>query len=73
MPPQGFFPTEFKDWVIIVGTIATVIGLFFAGWKGLAEWNRSTKQREEELKQRELEFRHKQAVYARRTKCQFRA
>jgi hypothetical protein len=65
---QNFYPTELKDWVTIVGTIAAVIGVFFGGWKGLAEWNRSTRQREEELKQREREFRHKQAVYAREIK-----
>jgi hypothetical protein len=62
---QGFFPTEFKDWVIIVGTIATALGVVIGVWKGLAEWRSSTKKRREELKYREREFRHKQAVYAR--------
>jgi hypothetical protein len=62
---QSFFPTEFKDWVIIIGTIATALGVVIGVWKGLAEWRSSTKQRKEELKYREREFRHKQAVYAR--------
>jgi hypothetical protein len=65
MQPQSFYPTHLQDWVVVVGTSVTVVGVLLGGWKGLAEWNRSTKQREEETKQREREFRHKQAVYAR--------
>jgi len=62
---QSFYPTHLQDWFVVIGTSVTVVGVFLGGWKGLAEWNRSTKQREEEIKQREREFRHKQAVYAR--------
>ena len=56
--PQSFLPKDLKDWVIMIGTTATVIGVLLTSWKALAEWNQSTKQRE-------FEFRHKQAVYAR--------
>jgi hypothetical protein len=65
MPSASFLPYELKEWVVIVGTVGTTIGVLFASWRGIAEWKLSTKQRQEALEQRELEFRHKQAVYAR--------
>jgi hypothetical protein len=37
-----------KDWVIIISTTATALGVVIGVWKGLAEWRSSTKQRKEE-------------------------
>jgi hypothetical protein len=56
--PESFLPKDLKDWVIMGGTAFTVLGVLFTSWKALAEWHQSTKQRK-------MEFRHKQAVYAR--------
>ena len=44
--------------------VASVGGVVIA-WKGVAEWKRATLQRADELRQRELEFRQKQAVFSR--------
>jgi len=57
--------TEFQSWVTIVGGVIAAGGVLIASFKALTEWRRATQQREEELKQRQREFRHKQATFAR--------
>jgi len=54
-----------ESWVKIVGGIVAAATAIFATFKALAEWRRSTEQRAEELKLRQREFRHKQAMFAR--------
>jgi hypothetical protein len=56
--PDSFVPKDLKDWVITVGTGVTIIGVLLTSWIALAEWHQATKQRK-------IEYRHKQAVYAR--------
>src|SRR5262245_30856269 len=56
---------EIQSWVAIVGSLVTAGGVLFATYKAIIEWRRATEQRQEELKQRQLEFRHKQATFAR--------
>jgi hypothetical protein len=61
-----------ETWTKILGTAVAVVAGITATFKALAELRRATEQRkdeltqwEEELAQRKLEFRHKQAVFAR--------
>jgi hypothetical protein len=49
---------------IFVGSL-TIVAAPFAAYKALKEWGRSIEQRKEELKLRQREFRHRQAVFAR--------
>jgi len=69
-PPDYLFTTE--SLVKIIGGIIAAGAAILATFKALAEWRRSTKQRAEELNQRveelelrQLQFRHKQALFAR--------
>jgi hypothetical protein len=56
---------RFSQWVGIIAAVAATVGGLIAGFKAVAEWNRSTLQRREELNQRERQFRHDQAVFSR--------
>src|SRR5262245_4512291 len=55
---------EIQALVAIIGAVAAV-GVLIASFKAIVEWQRATEQREEELKLRQREFRHKQATFAR--------
>jgi hypothetical protein len=57
--------SDLSTWVGVVAGVATAVGVFVAIFQAIAEWRRSTNQRVEELKQRQREFRHKQATFAR--------
>jgi hypothetical protein len=57
--------SEVQSWVTIVGGVVAAVGVFIASFKALVEWRRANEWREEELRQRQREFRHKQATFAR--------
>jgi hypothetical protein len=54
-----------ESWVKIIGGAITAAAAIVAAFKALTEWRRSTEQRAEELRLRQREFRHKQAMFAR--------
>jgi hypothetical protein len=56
---------EIQALVAIIGGTIAAAGVLFASFKAIIEWQRATEQRQEELKLRQQEFRHKQAMFAR--------
>lgn len=58
-------PHEIETWVKIAGGAAAAAAALVAAFRGISEWRRANAQREEELKLKQREFRHKQALMAR--------
>lgn len=55
----------FSQWITVGSAVVATGGGLVAAFKAVSEWKRATLQRRDELRQRELEFRHKQAVFSR--------
>jgi Asp-tRNA(Asn)/Glu-tRNA(Gln) amidotransferase C subunit len=54
-----------SQWITVGSAVVATGGGLVAAFKAVSEWKRATLQRRDELQQRELEFRHKQAVFSR--------
>jgi Asp-tRNA(Asn)/Glu-tRNA(Gln) amidotransferase C subunit len=61
-PIQVWFISQ---WLTVGSAVAATCGGLVAAFKAIAEWRRATLQRRDELRQKALEFRHKQAVFSR--------
>jgi Asp-tRNA(Asn)/Glu-tRNA(Gln) amidotransferase C subunit len=54
-----------SQWATLGSVVVGTVGGLIAAFTAISAWRRATLQRSEELTQRQLEFRHKQAVFSR--------